>query len=70
VPLADAFGAPIFVMGVRAWELFSDADHTERLTLGRVVLRRETWTARRVDPDKTRSTRRVGAGPPHAAPCS
>jgi hypothetical protein len=30
-------------MGVRSWEPFADADHTDRLTLGRVVLRRETW---------------------------
>jgi hypothetical protein len=34
-PLADAFGVPIFVMAVRTWKLFADADHIERLTLGR-----------------------------------
>lgn len=43
VALADVFGLPIFVMGVRTFEPFPDADHAARLEIGRVVLRRETW---------------------------
>ena len=43
VPLMDVFGLPIFVSGVRTFEPFADADHVERLQIGRVVLRRETW---------------------------
>jgi hypothetical protein len=43
VALADVFGLPIFVMGVRTFEPFPEADHVERLAIGRVVLRRETW---------------------------
>src|SRR3954447_902594 len=43
VPLMDVFGLPIFVSGVRTFQPFADADHVERLQIGRVVLRRETW---------------------------
>lgn len=43
VPLMDIFELPIFVSGVRTFEPFADADHVERLQIGRVVLRRETW---------------------------
>jgi hypothetical protein len=43
VPLADVFGLPTFVMAVRTFEPFADADHVARLQIGRVVLRRETW---------------------------
>jgi Lantibiotic dehydratase, N terminus len=43
VPLLDAFGMPIFIAGVRAFELLPDAQHARRETIGRVVLRRESW---------------------------
>jgi hypothetical protein len=43
VPTLDLFGLPIFVTGVRTFEMFGDSDHVDRLTIGRVVLRRETW---------------------------
>jgi hypothetical protein len=44
VPLVDAFGVAIFVAGVRAFELYPDVEHAPRLTAGRVVLRRESWS--------------------------
>ena len=44
IPLLDAFGIAIFVAGVRAFELFPDAEHAPRLTVGRVVIRRESWS--------------------------
>ncbi len=40
----DVFGMPIFISGVRAWELLPDEEHSERVTLGRTVLRREGWS--------------------------
>ena len=44
VPLLDVFGIAIFVAGVRAFELLPDAEHAPRLTVGRVVVRRESWS--------------------------
>ena len=44
IPLLDAFGVAIFVAGVRAFELLPDAEHAPRLTAGRVVVRRESWS--------------------------
>jgi hypothetical protein len=44
IPLLDAFGIAVFVAGVRAFELLPDADHAPRLTVGRVVVRRESWS--------------------------
>lgn len=38
------FGIAIFVAGVRAFELLPDAPHSPRLSAGRVVLRRESWS--------------------------
>jgi Lantibiotic dehydratase, N terminus len=43
VPLLDALGMPIFIAGVRAFELLPDGEHAERVTVGRTVLRREGW---------------------------
>jgi hypothetical protein len=40
----DVFAMPIFVSGIRAFELLPDAAHSQRLTIGRTVLRREGWT--------------------------
>jgi len=41
--LAEVLGLPTFVTAVRTFDLFADAPHIERLTIGRAVLRRETW---------------------------
>jgi hypothetical protein len=35
---------PIFISGIRAFELLPDEEHSERVTLGRTVLRREAWS--------------------------
>jgi hypothetical protein len=44
VPLLDVFWLPIFVAGVRTFHLLPEGDdHAPRLTVGRTVLRRETW---------------------------
>jgi hypothetical protein len=44
VPLLDVFWLPIFVAGVRSFHLLhEDDEHAPRLTIGRTVLRRETW---------------------------
>jgi hypothetical protein len=45
VPLADLFALPIFVMAVRTFAPWATAAHQPRLTAGRVVLRRESWSA-------------------------
>jgi hypothetical protein len=44
VSLMDVFGLPTFVTAVRTFELFAETEHVERLTIGRTVVRRETWT--------------------------
>ncbi len=43
LPVLDVLGLPIFVTAVRTFALFAGADHEPRLTIGRVVLRRESW---------------------------
>lgn len=49
VPLLDVFGMPIFVTGVRTFELTPDEPHAPRLTIGRTVLRRESWSVPAAD---------------------
>jgi hypothetical protein len=44
VPLLETVGMAIFVAGVRAFELLPEHEHAPRLVVGRVVLRRETWS--------------------------
>lgn len=43
IPLADAFFLPIFVSGVRVFELLAEAEHSPRQQIGNTVLRRESW---------------------------
>jgi hypothetical protein len=43
VALTEVFSLPIFVMAVRTFELWPESAHEERLEVGKVVLRRETW---------------------------
>src|SRR3954454_20770817 len=45
VALRDVFAAPIFVTAVRTFALWAPAAHASRVTVGRVVLRRESWEA-------------------------
>ena len=42
--LLDAFWLPIFVSGVRSFTLLPEEEHTPRVTVGRMVLRREGWS--------------------------
>jgi hypothetical protein len=43
IALTDVFAVPVFVTAVRTFELWPPAAHASRLTVGRVVLRRESW---------------------------
>ncbi|MGH9030256.1 MAG: lantibiotic dehydratase, partial [Acidimicrobiales bacterium] len=44
VPLLDVFSLPLFVAGVRSFQLLPEHDeHAPRISVGRTVLRRETW---------------------------
>jgi hypothetical protein len=43
IPLADVFFLPIFVSGVRAFELLPEAEHSRREQIGNTILRRESW---------------------------
>ncbi len=43
VPLIDVFGLPILVSGVRTFQLYAADAHVPRVTIGRVVLQRESW---------------------------
>jgi hypothetical protein len=43
VTLLDAFALPIFVAGVRSFELLPDRLHAPRVSIGRTVLQRESW---------------------------
>jgi len=43
IPLADVFFLPIFVSGVRVFELLPAAEHSPREQIGNLVLRRESW---------------------------
>jgi hypothetical protein len=49
VGVVDAFFLPIFVSGVRAFELLAEADHMPRQQIGNTVMRRESWNARAAD---------------------
>jgi Lantibiotic dehydratase, N terminus len=44
VPLMDVFGLPMFVAGVRTFQLLSDEERAPRVTIGRTVVRRESWS--------------------------
>lgn len=43
IPLVDALGTAIFITAIRTFELLPDERHAPRVTIGRVVLRRESW---------------------------
>ncbi len=43
IPLVDALGMAIFITAIRTFELLPDGRHAPRVTIGRVVLRRESW---------------------------
>jgi hypothetical protein len=49
VSLLDVFGMPIFVSGVRTFELMAEEQHEPRVAIGRTVLRRESWCVRASD---------------------
>lgn len=49
VPLIDAFSLVIFIAGVRTFSLLPDEEHASRVTIGRTVLRRESWTIAAAD---------------------
>lgn len=44
VPIDQVFGIPIFVSAVRTFTLLPAQEHAPRVTIGRVVLRREGWS--------------------------
>lgn len=44
VALAEVFAMPIFISAVRTFELLPADGHAPRLTIGRTVLRRESWS--------------------------
>jgi hypothetical protein len=44
VPVIDAFFLPIFVSGVRAFELLPETEHNPRQQVGQTVMRRESWS--------------------------
>ena len=43
VPVLEVFSLPTFISGVRTFELYPETEHMPRVTVGRNVLRRETW---------------------------
>ena len=43
-PLDDVFALPIFVSAVRSFTLLPQEEHAPRVTVGRMVLRRESWS--------------------------
>lgn len=49
VPLVDAFFLPIFVSGVRVFELLPDTEHNPRQQIGNTVLRRASWSVAAAD---------------------
>jgi hypothetical protein len=49
VPLLEVFAMPIFVSGVRTFELLPDEEHAARITVGRTALRRESWNVPAAD---------------------
>jgi hypothetical protein len=44
IPAVDVFAMAIFVAGVRMFELLPDEEHAPRAAIGRVVIRRESWS--------------------------
>ena len=48
-PLTHAFEHLIFVSGIRAYQPFAPTPYSPRITAGRTVLRRETWTVPAAD---------------------
>jgi hypothetical protein len=48
-PLTHAFEHLIFVSGIRAYQPFAPVPYSPRITTGRTVLRRETWTVPAAD---------------------
>ena len=44
IPLVDAFGMAMFIAAVRTFELLPDERHAARVTIGQVVVRRESWS--------------------------
>jgi hypothetical protein len=42
-PLIELFAFPLFLAAVRTWDPFPSGEHAQRITVGRTVLRRETW---------------------------
>ena len=53
VPVIDALFMPIFVSGVRAFELLAEAEHVPRQQIGKTVMRRESWNVRAADIPET-----------------
>ena len=49
VPVVDAFFMPIFVAGVREFELLAETEHNPRQQIGRTVMRRESWNVPATD---------------------
>jgi hypothetical protein len=49
VGVVDAFFLPIFVSGVRAFELLAESEHSPRQQIGNTVMRRESWNVRAAD---------------------
>ena len=49
IPLADVFFLPIFVSGVRVFELLPEAEHAPREQIGTTVVRRESWNIAAAD---------------------
>jgi Lantibiotic dehydratase, N terminus len=45
-PLTDLFALPFLLAAVKTYQPFAVADHVPRLTIGRTVLHRETWSVR------------------------
>lgn len=58
-PLTHAFEHLIFISGVQAYQPFTGSAYAPRITAGRTVLRRETWTIPAQELDWT--NRKVGA---------
>jgi hypothetical protein len=44
VPLVDAFGMAMFIAAVRTFELLPNERQAPRMTIGKVVIRRESWS--------------------------
>ncbi|HEY3003182.1 MAG TPA: lantibiotic dehydratase [Kribbellaceae bacterium] len=42
-PLIELLSSPLFMAAIRTWDPFPTGGHAPRITVGRTVLRRETW---------------------------